>query len=68
MGNIVDNCKPYLAHKAVAGLSERHDGRSGTATLRVGDNRRLATLHCGNRRVGGAQINSNHLNNSSGAR
>ena len=50
-----------LAHQSLASFGEGdHRGR-GAATLFVGDNFGLATLHDGNHRIGGAEVNSDNF-------
>src|SRR6476469_440655 len=51
----------HLAHQPLTLLGERDDGRGGPATLGVGDDDRVATLHDGDDRVGRAEVNSDDL-------
>ena len=46
-------------------VGERHDAGRRAVALLVGDDRRLSTLHDGDDRVGGAQINSDYLRHQS---
>lgn len=50
-----------LAHQALAGLGERHNGRRRARSLLVCNNRRLARFHYCDRGVGGAQIDTDDL-------
>ncbi|EMY33630.1 NAD-specific glutamate dehydrogenase [Arthrobacter crystallopoietes BAB-32] len=47
-----------LADQDLAGLGECDDGRSGAATLRVGDDGGLATFKHGNHGVGGSEVDT----------
>lgn len=51
----------HLANQTVASLGEGHHGGGGAATLSVGDDGGLATLHGRDGAVGGAQVDTHHL-------
>mmetsp|Transcript_4580 Transcript_4580/g.12510 ORF Transcript_4580/g.12510 Transcript_4580/m.12510 type:complete len:156 (-) Transcript_4580:74-541(-) len=50
-----------LSNQAVTALGEGHHGGGGAATLGVGDDRGLASLHRCHSGVGGSQIDAHHL-------
>ena len=51
----------HLADQPLAVLGERHDRGGGPAAFGVGDDDRVATLHDGDDRVGGAEVDADDL-------
>src|SRR4029077_766365 len=51
----------HLPDQSLPRLGDRHDRRGSPSALLVGDINRLTTLHHGNHRMGGSQVNTNNF-------